>query len=114
MLNFYKIGVQGLILIIATARVMFSRRWNIAELGERNKFLEESVQGGKVAKQPCYAGTRTLASSVFSISSCGFDHSEEVCVWGVAAALVACREDEPAAFGGIVNRFFARGDYVIW
>ena len=43
LLNFYKISVQGLILIIAMAHVMFSRRWNIAELGERNKFLESSV-----------------------------------------------------------------------
>ena len=50
---------------------------------------------------------------IFSVGSRGFDHSEEVCVGGVAAALVAGGEDEPAAFGGIVNRFFARGDYVI-
>jgi len=34
-------------------------------------------------------------------------------VGGVAATLVACGEDESAAFGGIVNRFFARGYYVI-
>ena len=44
LLNFYKIGVQGFILLIATARVMFSKGCNIAELGERNKILEDSVQ----------------------------------------------------------------------
>jgi hypothetical protein len=80
LLNFYKIGVQGLILIIATARVMFSKKWNIAESGERNKILRSSEK---------LEGRSESGGSVFTIRPCGVDHSDEVCVGGVTAALVA-------------------------
>lgn len=53
-----------------------------------------------------------MKSLILSISSCRVDHSEEVLVRGVTATLVACGENESASFGGIVDCFFACGDYV--
>jgi len=50
---------------------------------------------------------REGCESVFSVFSCGIDHSEQVFVGGVSAALVAGGEDESAAGTGVVDGFFA-------